>query len=372
VISFKTWRPLLSILLALLIVAAVGASSIVQKDLPATGCIGTSCRPFDYVVIILMENKSICEILTTCGGTAPYMTSLALNYSLARNYTAIHHPSLPNYLDVTGGSNFGVSSDCDPTQCPVNATTANIVDRIESRGLTWKAWAEDYPVPQGCSTAADNGEYVAKHFPFVYYQDISGSRCNNLYAANTVVSNTTEADDIFLSALGSTYSAANYMWLTPNEYDDMHSSSIGAGDTYLSQLVPSILKSYIFTHQRAALFITFDEGHATYPSDYVYTVWAGPAAKTHYQSSNYYSHFSFLKTLETAWGLQPLTANDNSAASMSEFLTASSAGTGLQASFTNTPTNLGITQQVTLRSHYQGNRAVWLRELRSADTHAYR
>src|SRR5436190_24278494 len=32
---------------------------------------------FDYVVTIVMENQDRCAVLTTCGGTATYMTSLA-------------------------------------------------------------------------------------------------------------------------------------------------------------------------------------------------------------------------------------------------------------------------------------------------------
>jgi len=309
-------------ILLLSIVLTIQTVGTPAAQLPAITMNPPNTAAFQYVVMILMENTGIGSVLGN--PSAPYLNSLANNYALATNYTAVAHPSLPNYLDLTSATNSEITSDCDPTTCPVSAP--NIIDKIESAGLTWKAWAEDYPVSQGCSLSTGNGAYAPRHFPFVYYTDIvnNPARCNNLYSANTIVSSSPETDDALLNALGSTSTAANYMWLTPNLCDDIHDCSISTGDAYLSQLVPSILGSKIFTTQNAALFVTFDEGSSNYPSDYVYSIWAGPAAKSHYRSSNQYSHFSLLKTIETAWALQPLTTNDSSASDMSQFLTGNS------------------------------------------------
>ena len=59
-------------------------------------------RPFDYILIILMENKNFSQI--NGSASAPYLNQLAHNYSLATQYTACDHPSLPNYICLTGGS----------------------------------------------------------------------------------------------------------------------------------------------------------------------------------------------------------------------------------------------------------------------------
>ena len=82
-----------------------------------------------------------------------------------------------------------------------------------------------------------------------------------------------------------------------------------------------ILGSNLFIRQKAALFIAFDEGNGDhqYPSDNVYAVWAGSVAKSSFSSSNPYSHYSFLKTIEANWHLPPLTSNDQSATPMLEF-----------------------------------------------------
>jgi len=83
--------------------------------------------------------------------------------------------------------------------------------------------------------------------------------------------------------------------------------------------VPLILNSPVFRTQKAALFVTFDEGYGLYPTDNVYTVWAGPVVKTHHQSSFQYSHYSLLKTIEATWDLQPMTAKDEGSPDMREF-----------------------------------------------------
>src|SRR5437867_3139099 len=264
-----------------------------------------------------MNNASAKEVYGS--SAAPYMNSLANAYGYANAYSDVEAAvSDPNYLALIGASTFGLTADCYPTQCPVSAV--NIVDRIEGAGLTWKAWAEDYPVSQGCNLSPSNAQYNSKHFPFIYFQNIVNdpARCDNLLRANSVVTSSIETDDLFLKSLGSTSSAANYNWLTPNQCDDIHDCSLSTGDKYLSQLVPKILSSTVFATQNAALFITFAESSGSSVGN-VPAIWAGPIAKTKFQSSKSYNHYSVLTTLETAWGLSPLTSKDGSASAMTEF-----------------------------------------------------
>src|SRR5881628_2404814 len=87
--------------------------------IPATSATQSATVPsFAHVVVVVMEN------------TNAYST----------NNFAITHPSLPNYLALTGASTFGITSDCSPSVCPVNAT--NLMDRVEGAGLSWKAYME--------------------------------------------------------------------------------------------------------------------------------------------------------------------------------------------------------------------------------------
>jgi hypothetical protein len=63
----------------------------------------------DHVFVIMMENHGYSQIINN--PNAPFINRLAKSANLAGNYFAIGHPSLTNYLEVVGGSNFGVQSD---------------------------------------------------------------------------------------------------------------------------------------------------------------------------------------------------------------------------------------------------------------------
>jgi phosphatidylinositol-3-phosphatase len=272
-----------------------------------------------------MENHGLGDILGS--SSAPYMNQLASTYGLALNYTAVNHPSLPNYLALVSGQEFysWSAGDCGPSPSCSAGAAPNIVDSLESRGLSWKAYMENYPSgcgsqcsPGGCSLG-DSGLYAARHNPFVYFDNIANStaRCNRIVPANST--DNSNLDGALLSDLSSPSTSSNLMWLTPNLCNDMHDCSVSTGDTYLSEVVPKILDSNLFTHQKAALFITFDEGNAGYPNDYVYSVWAGRTVKASFESKLPYSHFSLLSTIEHVWHLRPLTTNDSTASPMTEF-----------------------------------------------------
>jgi chitodextrinase len=331
---------------------------------------------FDYVVIIIMENHSLCSVVgnITIGckasAIAPYETMLAQYYTLATRYTAITHPSLPNYIALVSGSTFGVTKNCSPVNntcsstmscCPVSAANLTIVDRLEQAGLTWKAYAEDYPIQSGCTTKTNQ-------LPFNYFQSINNSmtRCARLVKANSVGAGTNLGNpNLFLNDLGSTATASNFMWLTPTSCDQWHhlcSAGPSQGDNYLSSVVPRILNSAVFTTQRAALFIVYDEGTNTSPGsgtcpigsgDCVYSMWAGPQVKRGYMCGASYSHYSFLSTLEWNWGLNNLTSNDGSARPMSELFT-NGPPCELQTGFTNNPTNLIAGQTTRLSALVSG------------------
>jgi len=66
----------------------------------------------DHVFLIMMENHGYNEIFGN--PNAPFTNQYAKQANLATNYFAVAHPSLTNYLEVVGGSNFGVHSDNPP------------------------------------------------------------------------------------------------------------------------------------------------------------------------------------------------------------------------------------------------------------------
>jgi hypothetical protein len=66
----------------------------------------------DHVFVIMMENHAFGQIVGN--PSAPFANKYARSANTADNYFAIAHPSLTNYLEIVGGSNFGVLTDNSP------------------------------------------------------------------------------------------------------------------------------------------------------------------------------------------------------------------------------------------------------------------
>ena len=86
--------------------AALAVSGPVSASTPSLP------KDLRHVYLIMMENHSEQEIIGNAN--APFINSEAATANVATSYYAVGHPSLVNYLEVVGGSNFGVTSDYWP------------------------------------------------------------------------------------------------------------------------------------------------------------------------------------------------------------------------------------------------------------------
>jgi hypothetical protein len=109
-------------LFAVLCAFAASTGGLLAQDGPV--------RPLDHVFVIVMENHYITQILGN--SNAPFITSYASAANLAANYYGVGHPSLTNYLEITGGSNFGIINDDSPdwhnTSCTSNIESGTPAD----------------------------------------------------------------------------------------------------------------------------------------------------------------------------------------------------------------------------------------------------
>jgi phospholipase C len=235
------------------------------------------------VVVIVMENRSCDAVIGS--RDAPYLNRLARRSAFASRSFALTSPSLPNYLGLTGGSTFGITTDC--TSCRIRAT--NLVDELERAHVSWKAYMEGMPAP--CYRGTQAGLYVKRHNPFAYYVDVASrsSRCRR------VVPFTQLRADLARRAL------PRFVWITPNICHDMHSCPVREGDRFLSGLVPELQRA---VGPRGAIVVTWDEGGAF--GRQIPTIVAGPAARAGARSSVAYDHYSLLRTIEDAFGLPHL------------------------------------------------------------------
>lgn len=115
--------------LALLASTALGTAYADQGTVPLSGV-----PQLDHVFVIMMENHGYGEVINN--PEMPWTNAEALSANLALNYYAVAHPSLTNYLEVVGGSNFGILDDSTTlwgsTTCPSTLTPAGATNESSS------------------------------------------------------------------------------------------------------------------------------------------------------------------------------------------------------------------------------------------------
>ena len=291
-----------SVLLLLPVVAMPGSASASANN-PAAA---TLTAPISHVFLILMENHGYNQVWNT--SSTPYTTALAKAYTYASNYHAITHPSLPNYLDLYGGSNYGITTDCSPSSsCHVKAN--HLADNLAAKGRTWKFYQESM---SSLCELRSSGTYAPKHNPVIYFDDIrlNAARC--------------KSHVVYLSYLWTDLATAattpNYSFITPNLCNDDHDCSVATGDKWLKAHVPTILKSPACTFTKCLVIVTWDEDGGS-SGNHVLTIFAGSGAKTGgYVSALSYNHYSLLRTVEYIFGLPTQTTRDAAAKPMIDML----------------------------------------------------
>jgi phosphatidylinositol-3-phosphatase len=104
-----------AVTLGLLVIACVSTMFAAEGPVPR------GVPRLNHVFLIMMENHGYGQILNN--PNAPFINQWAKSANLATNYFAVGHPSLTNYLEVVGGSNFGVQTDNSPDWHSTSCTT---------------------------------------------------------------------------------------------------------------------------------------------------------------------------------------------------------------------------------------------------------
>jgi phospholipase C len=249
---------------------------------------------FDHIVIVIFENKEFGYVVDNYH--MPYFNKLAKSYTLLTQYYAVTHPSLPNYLALMGGDTFGITFDC--TSCAVNHPS--LPDLLEASGRTWKTYQEDMPSP--CFAGAESGNYAMKHNPFIYFMPIrlDAKRCNQ-----SIVPLTQLSADLTGGAL------PNFAFITPNLCNDAHDCTVDVADAWLQNFMNQIMPPLDQSGKPYLIVLTWDEGQGNHSccglpaqaGGRVATILISPQAKSSFQDDTPYTHYSLLKTIESAWGL---------------------------------------------------------------------
>ena len=225
-----------------------------------------------------MENHEYGSIVDS--RSAPYLKSFARGGTLFTHFHALHHPSLPNYLEMTSGSANGCNSDgCAKARFKTNS----VFSQLSHNGIKWASWAESMGSRCRMSSA---GSYASWHNPGAVLPE---HRAEDLPVARRAL-----PEASCRSACRGSCSRV------PNLCHDMHNCSIATGNKWLKQHVPPLL------HHGAIVVITFDEGSSDLGGGgHIFTAMRGPGVP-HRRNARTYSHRSLLAGIERHFGLQRL------------------------------------------------------------------
>lgn len=254
-----------------------------------------------HVFIIVLENESYPTTFGP-GSPATYLSqTLPAKGVLLKNYYAIGHASLDNYIAMISGQppNEDTQRDCGAFSefalqqvddqgraigrgCVYPKIIRTLPDQLEAKGLSWRGYMEDMGnnpsreratcghSPVGAKETLNHAtlgdQYAAKHDPFIYFHTIidDQARCD----AHVVALDRLPAD------LANAATTPNFVYITPNLCNDGHDApcidhapgGLTSADLFLRKWVPIILDVPAFK-QDGLLIVTFDEADSETAED---------------------------------------------------------------------------------------------------------
>lgn len=270
------------------------------------------------------------------------------------------HPSEPNYLWAEAGTNFGVLNDNDPFAAsgPTNQSTdEHLSSFLMGAGRTWRSYQEDIdlaqngagqltnvPLPENLWTvpltshsgnfaagyfnifnSSTQFNYAAKHNPMVFFTGTNGG--DDPTPDNPLSTSYAPLQQLFSDLAND--NVADYNWITPDQYNDMHTALTGGykgltgdaanikqGDDFLRAVIPAIMASDAYKNH-GAIIIWWDESEqdsaTDNPDDFSHSIGEIViSSRAHdnvngvpYASPVAYSHSSDLRTMQELFRVGP-------------------------------------------------------------------
>lgn len=275
--------------------AARRAASTPTPSPSTTPAPAAAVPQYDHIFWVMEENKSYNDIVGS--SSAPYINdTLIPKGSLATDDAAITHPSVNNYLaDMSGQTYANIDDSCTPSDASCSTNAWNLFDGLEAAGKTWATYEES--MPSACFTSYKSGEYVERHDPAPYFNQIrdNASRCGQDKPYTNLATD-----------LQSTATTPNFSFVTPNVQDDMHNGTVSEADTWLENNLPTIFDSPAWKTQHSLLILTEDENDGTagniVPLLFVSSDGSVPAGQ---KDGTAYTQYDTLRTIEDSLGVTP-------------------------------------------------------------------
>ena len=258
-------------------------AEVVASPVPVVAPPASASKPgaVDKVLVFVEENHSFDQMKAGM----PYLYSQAQQYGYATTYTALTHPSLPNYLGMAFGSTFGVTDDAAPSSHPQLAP--DVFTGAVQAGRTARSYQESMT---GNCALTSQGSYAVKHNPWAYASTPAGrAACS---AGDVPLGSTTAGflhDDIVNGAL------PNVGEVTPNLANDGHDGSLATADAWLQAWLTLLYAGPDWKSGHLAIIVTADED-ANNQGNQVLTTVIHPSQTGHVVTSAL-THYSLTQLL---------------------------------------------------------------------------
>ncbi len=194
------------------------------------------------VLVFVEENHSLAQMQSGM----PFLFGLAKQYGYADNFTAITHPSEPNYIAIAAGSTLGDTADHNPAK---QLTGQSVFGQALAAGRSAKTYAES--MTTACQQS-DSGSYKVKHNPWASFAD-ERAACNAGNLSMGTPSSGPMHDDVVSGNL------PNVGLAVPNICNDAHDCPLTTADSWLQGWLGPIMAGPDYQSGRLAVVITADE-----------------------------------------------------------------------------------------------------------------
>ena len=245
------------------------------------------------VLVFIEENRSLSQMKSGM----PYTFGLAQRFGYATHYTAIQHPSLPNYIAIAGGRTYGITNDNQPAANPVHGTS--VFGQAVAAGRAAVLYADG--MPQNCATSNGGNDYAVKHNPWAYFINERG---------------TCQKYDVPVDRLAGAINNGtlpNVGMVIPNLCNDAHDCALGTADTWFKGWMTKVFEGPDWKSGHLAVVLTADEDDKS-EGNTVLTVVIHPSQKAHVVTTAL-THYSLTRLYEEVAGM-PYLFGASSAASM--------------------------------------------------------
>ncbi|KAM0323021.1 hypothetical protein ACHAQA_009120 [Verticillium albo-atrum] len=246
-------------------------------------------RTFDRFITIWLGKQNHDDVVND-----PHIAALKAQGILLTSYYAQTHPAQPNYLAAIAGDYFGLDHD-ETFRVPIKVST--VVDLLDWRGLSWKAYMEDLPGPGYMGSGSGRGEgaweYVRQHNPFATFDSINlnGSRLLNLQSLADFHADVAASE------------VPQYAFVVPNLSNSGRNTSLAHATTWASDFVAPLLAPGTF-RERTLVLLTYDEAADATQPNRVTSLLLGsaiPRAVRGTTDDTFYTHYSMLASVQFNW-----------------------------------------------------------------------